>query len=186
MNWASLGYQLVLKTRLQLIEPHQGVHRLGRLSLLFWSWWTEENKEIIQPTTAWHIVRNRVNRDSNNHYFHYLLNIFNPLFCLWSAKKQMHEPKERLHFFCSFFFFLLGLLSSIPSSSSMGLFIGGAYAVLGGICTESQGDTELSHDNIQGTIMHCIYTSWTESLLWVCLVYLCNQLESRCEVSWAS
>lgn len=48
------------------------------------------------------------------------------------------ELKEHLHFFCSFFFFLLGLLSSVPSSSSIGLFIGGAYAVLGGICTETQ------------------------------------------------
>lgn len=38
MNWSSLRYQFVLETWLQLIEPHQSIHRLGRLSLLLWSW----------------------------------------------------------------------------------------------------------------------------------------------------
>lgn len=38
VNWAGLGYQLVLETRLELIEPHQSVHSLGRLSLLLRSW----------------------------------------------------------------------------------------------------------------------------------------------------
>lgn len=59
-----------------------------------------------------------------------------------------------LHFFCNFFFFLFGLLSSVPSSSSIGLFNEGLHIVLGGICTELQTYTFTTRSYYAHFTMH--------------------------------